>query len=250
MIKMKHLKYLSIAIIILLLIGQASAKDYPNLNNKLVNDFAGLMTPDQIQNLTDMLLQINSNTSVEMTVVTIASTDGEDKVMFANHMGEQNGVGKKATDNGVVLLWSVEDGGAIATGRGIESVLNAAKVVRIGKASRPLFDQGKVYEGFAQIINDINSEVVKSGEYQGIAEQPDINNMIGSDDIGIGGIIVIILVLIVIFVILSSVTGDFGGGGGSFRGGGYIGGGFSSGSSDGGGFSFGGGSFGGGGGGF
>ena len=247
---------MSLAIILLLLAGFVAAREYPNLNNKLVNDFAGLMTPEQEQSLTDKLMQINQDSSVEIAVVTVQSTDGEDRLDFANHIGENNGVGKKATDNGVVLLWSVENenGGAIAPGRGIESILNDAKVVRIGKTARPLFDQGKIYEGFDQMIDGVKAEVSKSGEYQGTPEQPDINTLTVNSDLPpiVWAIIIIIGIFILLAVLSSVASDDFGGGGGSFRGGGYIGGGFSGGgfSSGGGsgGFSFGGGSFGGGGG--
>jgi len=64
-----------------------------------------------------------------------------------------------------VILWSKENekGGAIATGRGIESVLNDAKVARIGRASRDLFDSGNYFEGFRTIIFEIEKET--SGEY-------------------------------------------------------------------------------------
>ena len=257
---MKIAKYMSLAIILLLLAGFVAAREYPNLNNKLVNDFAGLMTEDQRQSLTNTLLQINNNSTVEIAVVTVQSTDGEDRLDFANHIGQNNGDGQKATDNGVVLLWSVENenGGAIAPGRGIESILNDAKVVRIGKAARPLFDQGKVYEGFVQMINDIKTEVDKSGEYQGLptVELTGTSATLDSNT-DIPPIVWLIIIIIAIFILLflvSAISGDsdFGGGGGSFRGGGYIGGGFSGGGfssgGGGGGFSFGGGSFGGGGG--
>ena len=258
---MKLNKILSIALVLLLLAGLVNAKTYPDLNNKLVNDFVGLMTPEQEQALTDKLMQINQNTSVEIAIVTVASTDGEDKSQFANRMGDQNGVGKKATDNGIVIIWSIDNlhGGGIATGRGIESILNSAKVTNIGKAAKPLFEEGKVYEGFDQMINDINTVVTKSGEYQplpaieltGINSSLDSNTEIPPIFVLIGIIVVIVFILILLSAISDS---DFGGGGGSFRGGGYIGGGFSGGGfssgSSGGGFSFGGGSFGGGGGSF
>jgi len=253
---MKLNKILSIALIALLLTGFVAAREYPNLNNKLVNDFAGLMTLEQEQTLTDKLIQINQNSSVEIAVVTVQSTDGEDRLDFANHIGENNGVGKKATDNGVVLLWSVENenGGAIAPGRGIESILNDAKVVRIGKAARPLFDQGKVYEGFDQMIDGVKAEISKSGEYQPLEGLPDVSTAVVSPELPpIVWLIILIIGAFIILALLSSATSDgFGGGGGSFRGGGYIGRGFSGGSfssgGSGGGFSFGGGSFGGGGG--
>jgi uncharacterized protein len=257
---MKSNKIMSIALVLLLLTGLVTAQTYPDLNNKLVNDFAGLMTPDQVQSLTNTLLAINNNSTVEIAVVTVKTTNGEDRTSYANHIGQQNGVGKKSSDNGVVILWASDDGGgAIATGRGIESILNDAKVVRIGKSAKPLLVEGKVYEGLSQMVNDINTEVTKSGEYQGLptVQLTDASSTLNSNT-DIPPIFLILGIIVVVFIVIvlmsAASDSDFGGGGGSFRGGGYIGGGFSGGGfssgGGGGGFSFGGGSFGGGGGSF
>ena len=126
-----------------------------------INDFADLLTTEQISSLNVYAQQIEKNTTVEIAIVTVQSTEGQDRILYATAIGDTNGVGQKATDNGIVVLWSLdnEKGGAIAVGRGIESTLNDAKVARIGRAARPLFDEGKTYDAFKQILDDIYNEV-------------------------------------------------------------------------------------------
>lgn len=152
-------KFILIVLISIFCINFISA-EYPKLT-PYVSDFANLLTPEQEQNLNDLITGIEKNTSAEIAIVTVLSTDGEDRVMYANHLGEENGVGKKDKSNGIVVLWSVdnENGGAIAVGRGIESLLNDAKVTRIGRQYRPLFDEGKYYEAFVNITEDLNKEL-------------------------------------------------------------------------------------------
>ena len=197
-----------------------------------VNDFAGLLSPQDEARLTRICEDIERNSTVEVAVVTVKDTGGEGRVLYAAHVGEDNGVGKKATDNGVVVLWSLdnEKGGAISTGRGIDSILNAAKVGRIGRDSKPFFDSGNYSQGFEYILVNIKTEV--GG---GVVETT--TNSSGND------IFWLILILVVIFVVFTLLSDGGGSGGGSFRGTSGI----FSGGGGGGGFSFGGGSFGGGG---
>jgi len=131
-----------------------------------VNDFANLLTSEQISSLNLYAQQIEKETTVEIAIITTQNTEGQDRTLYATEIGNTNGVGQKVNtegtgDNGVVILWSLdnEKGGAIATGRGIESILNDAKVTRIGRAARPLFDEGKTYDAFKQIMDGIYNEV-------------------------------------------------------------------------------------------
>jgi len=124
-----------------------------------VNDFAHLLTPDEINNLNLQADAIEQKTTYEIAIVTVQNTNGEDRIQFANELGDENGVGKKGKANGIVVLWSIEDGGAIATGRYSESILNDAKVGRIGRESRPYFDNGSYYQAFNFILTNINTEI-------------------------------------------------------------------------------------------
>lgn len=155
------------------LFALSAAADYPELTG-YVNDYAGLLTPPEESALADMISEYEKTSSIEMAIVTVNDTGGEDRIIYASRTGDKNGVGKEGTDNGVVILWSRDNelGGAIATGRGIGSVLNDAKVSRIGRESRELFDSGRYFEGFKKIILEIETE--SSGEYP-VSREPEEN---------------------------------------------------------------------------
>lgn len=237
--------------LLMILVLSVGAFAVPKLNG-YVTDNANILNPTEIQQLNERITHIEKNTSVEIAIVTVPDTEGDSKDNYAIMIGQENGVGKKADDNGVVILWSVgnQHGGFIATGRGIESVLTDAEVGMIGRSARPLFDQGAYAAGFNKILDGIDDQLHK--EYTSATtstqEPPD------------GGIIVIAVILGLFFIIIIAVAteteGSSGGSsGGSWGGSSYVSrGGFSSGFSSGGrsgGFSgFGGGGFGGGGGGF
>jgi uncharacterized protein len=235
-------EFIIISVVMLLIISLqlTSALDYPKLQ-PFVNDFANLMTPEQIASLNDICSFIEKNSTYEVVIVTVKDTAGDGRIDYANRMGENSGVGKAGLSNGLVIMWSQdnEKGLAMATGRGAESVFNDAKASRILRDHRPLFNDGKYYEGFVAILNDVQTELNIQKNLDTTTppsgESDDFTNWI----IGIGIILFIIFIIYRIFNHTSYGGIGVGFGGISFGG---LGGG-------GGGFSFGGGSFGGGGGG-
>jgi uncharacterized protein len=230
-------KKILIGILLLIILSSLCfAVDYPKLT-PYVNDFAHLLTPEQITSLNTLCTNIEKNTTVEIAIVTVTKTNGEERVIYASRMGEASGVGKKATDNGVVVMWVVnEQHGAIATGRGIGDILPDIKVSHIGTASRVYFDQGDYYNGFKYIIDEIGKEVGYGNE----SKQPIVQDL--SVDASI--FIMVMVIIILLIIILGAASSSGGSGGGSFSAGNSIGGSIGSFSSGG---SFGGGSFGGGG---
>lgn len=204
-----------------------------------VNDFGNLMTQEQVARLNLLADAIEQNTTWEIAMVLVPDTEGMDRLDYAARMGDENGVGKKDKDNGIVVLWSEGDdrGIAIATGRYSESIFNDAKVGRIARAARPYFDNKNYYEGFLNITLELRNEIDTSNN--STSNQPPLipsgNTMV---------IIIILAAVLFAFVILPFMrngSSSWGDGSGI-----SIGSGSSSGS--GGGFgSFGSGSFGGGG---
>lgn len=233
---MKKQLYIIVVILIIFGLRLLSAQDYPSLT-PFVNDFAKLMTSDQINSLNNICFAIEKNSSYEVVIVTTKDTGGDGRIAYANHLGETSGVGKSNKDNGLVILWSQdnEKGLAMAPGRGAEALFNDAKASRILRDHRPLFDEGKYYEGFVAILTDVQEEL----------QVPDTTTTTTSTSNGISDSILWIGIIFIIIIIILKIIGrsSYGGIGVSFGGaslGGFGGGG--------GGFSFGGGSFGGGGG--
>ena len=219
----------------------ASANVYPTLTG-YVNDYANILTPQERTLLTDRIASIERNTTVEIALVDVQTTNGEDKSQFATKIGDQNGVGKKATDNGIVVLISFENerGGFIATGKGIESTLTDVKCTRIWDNSKAYFTNKQYFAGYSSILNGIESEI-DTGNSTSTSGTSDFNGM------PLFMVIFIIIGIIIFIIIILIVMG--GGGGGSYGGGGSSGGSHGSSSHSSSGGSFGGGGFGGGGGG-
>lgn len=190
---MKTSRFLTALFVFLVLTSLAAG--YPPIV-RYVNDFAGVLTPSQESTLNSIAQQIEQSTTVQIAIVTVESTGGEDRVLYANHLGDESGVGKAATDNGLVLLWSManEKGGAIAVGSGIESILNDAKVGRIGRNSRPYFDSQDYYGGFLSMLDDIRKELgIGAGAAQSAA-----STSMSSSDVLMWIMILGILILVVI----------------------------------------------------
>jgi len=219
-----------------------------------VNDFANVLNENEELQLNLLLDNIEKNTTWEIAIVSVKNTEGDSRVNYANKIGDENGVGKKDKDNGIVVLWSLdnEKGGAIATGRYSESIFNDAKVGRIGRDSRAYFDKGEYYNGFNFIIEELKKEI----DTPIYLNQTLPNEQGPTSPMSFGLLLFIIIVLVLFFTIsiIPSVGSGYSsssssGSGvristGSFSGGRSSGGGFSSGRG------FGGGSFGGGGAGF
>lgn len=227
---------------------------------KLVNDYTGTLTPEQIQHLESKLVAFDDTTSIQIAVVLVPTLQDYDAVDYATKLGRDWGVGNKKTNNGVVVLLSMEKGKRkvfISPGYGLEGALSDFICNQIVEASMiPQFKQGNYFRG----ISDAADAIIQAskGEYK--APEGYHKKEKG------GGSFVFIVLVIIVIVIISIANGGGSGGGGSmtrrgFRhlntpffffpsigGGSSSGGGWGGGSSGGGGFGgFGGGSFGGGG---
>ena len=198
-----------------------------------VNDFANVLTQEQISSLNLLIDEIEKNTTWEIAIVSVPNTEGMDRLEYANKIGDENGVGKLDKDNGLVVLWSAGDdqGLAIASGRYSESIFNDAKLGRILRDTKPYFDNQSYYEGYLTIVLELKKEIVNP------TNETD-NSTTTNSTSNLTIILIIICVLVFIFIILPIITDSSGSSGSS--------GGWSSGGSSSGG-SFGGGSFGGGG---
>ena len=229
--------------------------ELPKSTNKLVNDFAGILTGDQISALESKLVSFDDSTSNQITIITIKDLQGYDVADFAVKLGNEWGVGQKTKKNGIVFLIAPNERKVtIQTGYGLEPVLPdiiAGRIIREQVA--PAFRNGNYYEGIDNAVNAIM--LYTRAEFQAEPE---------ADDSYV--LLFIILGFIILLLLFAYFTrnmqshsrqiirgggrswnngGDFWGGG---WGGGSWGGGSSGGGSSGGGFGgFGGGSFGGGG---
>lgn len=260
---MKRPTLFNFLILFLLSFNVAFAQDFPAKPNRLVNDYTGTLTSQQIQSLEQKLVAFDDSTSTQIAVVLIKSLGSYDVADYGVRLAQNWGIGGKENNNGILLLASLSDRKVtIQTGYGVEGAVPDAIAFRIiNDDIKPAFTRQDYFQGIDQATNSLIAYT--KGEYKAKPKKK-------ADDGGIpmGAIIII---FIVIFLIISKGGGGKGGGqvvgsrgssdllwwtllsgmaGGGHRGGGFGGGsrGGGFGGGGGGGFGgFGGGGFGGGG---
>lgn len=220
---------------------------YPEKPNppRLVNDFTGMLSVQQINTLEEKLVAFDNKTSNQVTVVIVSTVHGNDPTDYAVELGRKWGIGNKE-NNGVLLLVAKNDRKVtIVPGYGLEGSLPDATCQSIiDNDIVPSFKAGDYYKGISNGVESIMQAT------QGAYTAPEGYSKRGKGKKSPWTILIYILVFIV-FILFSGRRGGRGGGMASRRGIWWFptGGSFSSGSSGGSrGFGgFGGGSFGGGG---
>lgn len=181
-------------------------KNFPPPSNppRLVNDFAGLMTPLQQENMEGILDDFSKTTSNQITIVTVKNLNGYDPSQYATELGNYWKVGAKGKDNGVIILVSKEDKKInISPGPGLEPVLTDALCGRIIRNEMaPSFKQGDYYNGLQNAVNAIIA--VTKGEYTADKTTETSGSPIG----------VIIFIIVIVLIIMALSKGGKGGGGG------------------------------------
>lgn len=163
---------------------------------KLVNDFAGLFSPEEVQALESKLIAIDDSTSTQIAVVTVKDLGGYDPNMFAYEIGEKWGVGQKGKNNGVVILIKPKNGNekgrvAIQAGYGLESVLTDALCKRIIELEMiPSFRENRSYEAVDKAINAV--VLASKGMYK--AEPKKTGK---SKNTGIAFIVIILIIFLI-----------------------------------------------------
>jgi len=246
------------------------AQDIPDKPEppRLVNDFAGMLTREQVNALEQRLVAFNDSTSTQIAIVIVPSLGGYDKADYAQRLGEKWGIGKKQLNNGVLILVKPKTPDSngqlfITQGYGLEGVLPDLTCAQIiDRDILPAFRQGDYYQGLSRAVTSIMS--ITRGEYT--ADDYGRKAVKGSARPLPVGFLIFLLIMIIFIInrrsggsnnrhissgglpfwmlmgMLNSGRGSHGGSWGGFSGGGGFGGG------GGGGFGgFGGGSFGGGG---
>ncbi|MCA8832302.1 TPM domain-containing protein [Hymenobacter pini] len=235
---------------------------------RLVNDLAGMLRPDEVEQLERKLVAYDDSTSSQIAIVTVPSLDGVDIVQYAQQLGETWGIGRKGRNNGILILVAQQEHKArIHTGYGLEGAIPDALGKRIiSNTIVPAFKAERYYEGLDRATDQLIA--LAKGEYKADASTQTRAPRQSNDSSGSGIFFWVIIAVLILFILFRNrgggggggygrrnrgfgggmippiIFGDFSGGRGVFGGGGNWGGGGGGGGGFGG---FGGGSFGGGG---
>ena len=132
---------------------------------RAVNDFAGLLSPEEQARLEQKLRNYNDSTSSALVIVTVNSLEGMNVAQYTTELAHRWGVGRQDVDNGLVILVAEEEKQInISTGYGLEGAVPDALAKRIiEQEMKPRFRQGNFYGGLDAATDTIMK--LASGEY-------------------------------------------------------------------------------------
>lgn len=122
-----------------------------------VSDFSNILTSEQKSILEEKLSNFEKTSSNEISVVIVPSLDGDYIEHYATKLFEEWGIGKKDTDNGVLLLVALQERKLrIEVGYGLEPYITDSKADSIIRNEiTPEFKNGNYYGGIDKGVSAI-----------------------------------------------------------------------------------------------
>jgi len=168
---------LSLALITFLAYTQTIPK-----SKGFLSDYEELFTPEQNLHLTNLLLDYEKQTSVEIAILTVPDFES-DIADFAQKTATEWGIGKKGIDNGLLIILSKNKNVLrTQTGYGLEGYLPDGWLKHTGDSIKYKYiNDSLYYEGMLMYLSqikerigdegyseDTNEELIKENEEQGI----------------------------------------------------------------------------------
>lgn len=147
-----------------------------------VVDMAGILTPDQKQQLNEMISALERDTGAEMAVVILQRTVDAEPKEFATELFNRWGIGKRGGDNGVLVLVALQQRRIeVETGYGIEGTLPDSEIGSILQdVVVPAFRKGDYAGGLTVLVRELIQRIRdrSTGVYTPPETKPNI--LIGS----------------------------------------------------------------------
>lgn len=180
----------------------AFSQEFPAKSNRLVTDYSNTLSRSELNGLEELLVKYDQESSVQIAIVVMKTLDGYPIGDYAFQLGEKWGIGQGNTDNGALILVSMQERKMwIATGYGLEATLTDAMCKRIiENEMKPRFRSNDFAGGLAAASNAIIQ--VTRGEYQG-------NGGGGKKAAPIGSFLFILLVFAIIWLIKAKQVRDY-----------------------------------------
>jgi len=241
-----------IACAVLCAVSITSAEDLKRIRpTGYVTDLAGILQPQTKTQLEALSAELEQKTGAQMAIVTIKSLDGNDIETYAADLYKQVGIGRKKTDEGILLLVAPNDRKyRVEVGYGSEPVINDARAGDAGRAMVPYFRKGDYSSGVTAAAWQLAKNIADDKGVT-LSGAPQIRPVRQSNDEVSGVAIWILLGVFLLIFLMARSRGSGsninrrGGGGSGWWIGPMIGGGWGGGSRGGGGWGGGGGGFGG-----
>lgn len=160
---MLSLSVFAIVLWLPLMVSASNTITYPE--PKYVSDYANVLTAEEVQSLTDRVLTFKQETSNEIAILIVPTTEPETIEEYGIHVADKWKIGKKDKDNGVLFTIAVEDHKMrLDIGRGLEGAIPDISTVKIlNTYARPEFKQDNYYKGINDSLDVI--EGAAKGEF-------------------------------------------------------------------------------------
>jgi uncharacterized protein len=181
-----------------------------------VTDQSAILSSSEIGQLETKLSNFEKETSTQVIVYIIPSLNGESLEETSYEIAEQNGIGQKGKNNGVLLFIVTGDKKLrIEVGYGLEGALPdalAGQIIR--KEITPYFKQGEYFEGINAGVDAIIGAT--KGEYT--VDQPSTKSEPKNETLICGLPLAVFFIffgmgLFFTFLVISAIRGWFGSGG-------------------------------------
>jgi uncharacterized protein len=186
-----------------------------------VNDFAHVIDAQAASQIEGYCGNVERATGAQFAIVTVDTLGDEPVEDVAVRLFKEWGIGKKGTDEGLLVLLAIKDHkNRVEVGYGLEPVITDADAGNVLRGIRPILRQGN-YGGALLVAAQQFGQRVAEAKGVTIEGQPRTQRRSRDSDGGVGifGIMIFFVILMVIFRALSGRGGRGGPGGGSGVGG-------------------------------
>ena len=169
-----------------------------------VTDFSDVISPEYESMINGYAAQLEAATTAEIAVLTVSTTLDMSIEEYAVRVFEENGIGQRGVDNGILIVAAIEDREwRIEVGYGLEGDINDAKAGRIGRAyMTEYFRQERYGEGMYLTVRELGSLIAGNETIDWDSDAAFYDSEIGEAEIAI---IVIVFMVIIMLVIVGSI---------------------------------------------
>jgi uncharacterized protein len=180
-----------------------------------VSDFANVVDPATRAQLEAYCQNVQQATGAQMALVTLPTLDGEPVEDVANLLYRKWGVGQKGTNEGVLVLFVINDHRTrVEVGYGLEPVIPDGYVGGILRSLRPSLRQGDYSQALADAAQQIGARVAAAKNVVISTQAPRRQTRPRAEGLPIGPIVIVVILLVVFLISRAGRIGGGPGGGG------------------------------------
>lgn len=128
-----------------------------------INDFADVLDPATEQDLNRYLGAVDRSTSAQIAIVTLNTLEDEPIEDFANNLFRHWGIGRKETDEGLLLLLVVNDRQSrLEVGRGLEPIITDGTSGSLLREMRPALRGNRYAEALGTAAHSLGERIARA----------------------------------------------------------------------------------------